>query len=128
MRPTRRPTEEKQIKDSRGQLYWVDTQGVRRRVNPKNSKAANRKTNGRRRYVPFGNGKPCSDDSPICIKVEAYRAAKNLSQRQLAAECRCTKSAICDIESGRRNGSHKLLQRIAHVLKVDLSETIVRKP
>jgi ribosome-binding protein aMBF1 (putative translation factor) len=117
-----------------GTPYFHDGNGARHRVNPRTNKTMQRREFGRVKLrVSEGAARVFESSeaqkfAPILDRIYLARRARNITQRQLAIECHCSPQLICDIEAGRRNGSEKILCRIARALRVNLSETIERKP
>lgn len=54
--------------------------------------------------------------------IKVFREYRNLSQTELAKKAKISRQYICQIESGERTGTAKLLKEIARVLKVDLDD------
>ncbi len=57
-------------------------------------------------------------------RVKLFRQYRKISQRALAEKVGVSKTMICHIESGRRQGSSRTLQSIANALMVDLNDLI----
>lgn len=55
-------------------------------------------------------------------RIKELRAAKNISQQELAAACNLEKSHLSRIEAGKQNLTLKMLLRIAKGLQVDIAE------
>ena len=56
--------------------------------------------------------------------IKVFREYRGLTQRKLAAEIATTPAYLSQIETGRRQGSLKLLHRLAAALEVDLDDLV----
>ena len=56
--------------------------------------------------------------------IKVFREYRGLTQQKLAAEIATTPAYLSQIETGRRQGSLKLLHRLAAALEVDLDDLV----
>lgn len=54
--------------------------------------------------------------------LKVWREYRALTQEELAAAAGVTKSYICQIEAGRKDGSMKVMRKVAEALQVDLDD------
>ena len=59
-------------------------------------------------------------ESPIRV----FRQYRGLTQQALADAAGVSKTTICEMETGRKNGSVKTLARIARALDVDIDDLV----
>jgi transcriptional regulator with XRE-family HTH domain len=65
--------------------------------------------------------------SVLAANIKARRKSQNLTQENLAEKVDTAPAYIAMIESGRRNPSFKMIERIAEVLKIDAPELFSMK-
>lgn len=58
----------------------------------------------------------------VGLNITRLRKAQGLTSKELGYDCDMDKSDIIRIEKGRQNTTITTLSRIAHALKVDISE------
>lgn len=78
----------------------------------------------RKKFQEKGFVKAYEEASPlmdVAIAIVEARNKAGLSQAELAKKLSTTQSVISRIESGNQNLSMKILVKIAHMLKCDLS-------
>jgi transcriptional regulator with XRE-family HTH domain len=71
--------------------------------------------------MPNGNGGPFARKA-LAHNLRVLRATRRLSQNVLAEEAGVTQALVSAIELGKANPTLASLERIAQVLKVDMSE------
>jgi len=55
-------------------------------------------------------------------KIKAYRSRQDLSQHELALQCKFERATMCRIESGKSNPTVRTLAKISNALHIPLSE------
>ena len=63
----------------------------------------------------------------VGLNIQELRRAKKLSQEELADMCNIHQTYLSGVETGRRNPSLLVLERIANALDVDPEELIRRR-
>lgn len=58
-------------------------------------------------------------------KIRAYRFRQDLSQHELALQCKFERATMCRIESGKSNPTVRTLAKISNALNVSLSDLFV---
>ncbi len=58
-------------------------------------------------------------------KIRAYRSRKDLSQHQLAQQCKFERATMCRIESGKSNPTVRTLAKISTALNIPISDLFV---
>jgi transcriptional regulator with XRE-family HTH domain len=63
----------------------------------------------------------------VGLNIQELRRAKKLSQEELADMCKVHQTYLSGVETGKRNPSLLVLERIAHALNVDAEELFRRR-
>ncbi|WFU14351.1 helix-turn-helix transcriptional regulator [Bradyrhizobium sp. CB3481] len=63
----------------------------------------------------------------VGLNVQELRRAKKLSQEELAHRCNVHQTYLSGVETGKRNASLLVLERIANALNVDAEELFRRR-
>ncbi|WP_225669958.1 helix-turn-helix domain-containing protein [Bradyrhizobium hereditatis] len=63
----------------------------------------------------------------VGLNIQELRRAKKLSQEELADMCKVHQTYLSGVETGKRNPSLLVLERIANALNVDAEELFRRR-
>ena len=63
----------------------------------------------------------------VGLNIQELRQAKKLSQEELADRCKVHQTYLSGVETGKRNASLLVLERIARALDVDPEELVRRR-
>ena len=63
----------------------------------------------------------------VGLNIQELRRAKKLSQEELADMCKVHQTYLSGVETGKRNSSLLVLERIANALNVDAEELFHRR-
>ena len=63
----------------------------------------------------------------VGLNIQELRRAKELSQEELADMCKVHQTYLSGVETGKRNPSLLVLERIANALNVDAEELFRRR-
>ncbi|WP_334419028.1 MULTISPECIES: helix-turn-helix domain-containing protein [unclassified Bradyrhizobium] len=63
----------------------------------------------------------------VGLNIQELRRAKKLSQEELADMCKLHQTYLSGVETGKRNPSLLVLERIANALSVDAEELFRRR-
>jgi transcriptional regulator with XRE-family HTH domain len=66
--------------------------------------------------------KPLGTRERIGRNLKMWRIRRGLSQENLSASAEISQTFFSQVETGRRNVSVDVLDRLAHVLQIDISE------